>query len=99
MFVLRIVYFLNNLFNWIAGIFFHRYKGGHAIGHWKETQHCYSLELETQKVWDYAGDNYVHHLIQSKTDGMLVEYNFHGGHAADTTCSICSGTLESVKLF
>ncbi|GJN19187.1 hypothetical protein PR202_gb06432 [Eleusine coracana subsp. coracana] len=67
------------------------YKGGHAIEHWKETQHCYSLELETQKVWDYAGDNYVHRLIQSKTDGKLVEYNCHGGHAADSTCSICSG--------
>ncbi|KAK6153763.1 hypothetical protein DH2020_013402 [Rehmannia glutinosa] len=36
-----------------------RYKEGHAISHWKETQHCYSLELETQRVWDYAGDNYI----------------------------------------
>ncbi|KAL5664707.1 hypothetical protein ACJX0J_024815, partial [Zea mays] len=68
-----------------------RYKGGHAIEHWKETQHCYSLELETQKVWDYAGDNYVHRLIQSKTDGKLVEYNFHGDHTAESTCSLCSG--------
>ncbi|KAK3152320.1 hypothetical protein QOZ80_2BG0157310 [Eleusine coracana subsp. coracana] len=80
---------------WICVICGHvgcgRYKGGHAIEHWKETQHCYSLELETQKVWDYAGDNYVHRLIQSKTDGKLVEYNCHGGHAADSTCSICSG--------
>ncbi|XP_062223879.1 BRAP2 RING ZnF UBP domain-containing protein 2-like [Phragmites australis] len=80
---------------WICVICGHvgcgRYKGGHAIEHWKETQHCYSLELETQKVWDYAGDNYVHRLIQSKTDGKLVEYNCHGDHAADSTCSICSG--------
>ncbi|EMS61230.1 BRCA1-associated protein [Triticum urartu] len=68
-----------------------RYKGGHAIEHWKETEHCYSLELETQKVWDYAGDNYVHRLIQSKTDGKLVEYNCYGGHEADGICSICSG--------
>ncbi|CAD6247828.1 unnamed protein product [Miscanthus lutarioriparius] len=68
-----------------------RYKGGHAIEHWKETQHCYSLELETQKVWDYAGDNYVHRLIQSKTDGKLVEYNCHGDHTAESTCSLCSG--------
>ncbi|CAN6230600.1 unnamed protein product [Urochloa humidicola] len=68
-----------------------RYKGGHAIEHWKETQHCYSLELETQKVWDYAGDNYVHRLIQSKTDGKLVEYNCHGGHTPENTCSLCSG--------
>ncbi|KAG6424505.1 hypothetical protein SASPL_114923 [Salvia splendens] len=54
-----------------------RYREGHAIGHWKETEHCYSLELETQRVWDYAGDNYVHRLIQSKTDGKLVELNHH----------------------
>ncbi|KAL0380367.1 UNVERIFIED_CONTAM: BRAP2 RING ZnF UBP domain-containing protein 2 [Sesamum angustifolium] len=54
-----------------------RYREGHAISHWKETQHCYSLELETQRVWDYAGDNYVHRLIQSKTDGKLVELNHH----------------------
>ncbi|WVZ77599.1 hypothetical protein U9M48_025452 [Paspalum notatum var. saurae] len=86
---------LENL--WICVICGHvgcgRYKGGHAIEHWKETQHCYSLELETQKVWDYAGDNYVHRLIQSKTDGKLVEYNCHGGHAADSTCSLCSGNV------
>uniref|UniRef100_A0ACD5Z9B8 Uncharacterized protein n=1 Tax=Avena sativa TaxID=4498 RepID=A0ACD5Z9B8_AVESA len=68
-----------------------RYKGGHAIEHWNETEHCYSLELETQKVWDYAGDNYVHRLIQSKTDGKLVEYNCNGHHGADGICSLCSG--------
>ena len=33
----------------------------------------YALELETQRVWDYVGDGYVHRLIQSKTDGKLVE--------------------------
>uniref|UniRef100_A0A0D9VD14 UBP-type domain-containing protein n=1 Tax=Leersia perrieri TaxID=77586 RepID=A0A0D9VD14_9ORYZ len=80
---------------WICVICGHvgcgRYKGGHAIEHWKETQHCYSLELETQKVWDYAGDNYVHRLIQSKTDGNLVEYNFYGDHSADGMCSTCNG--------
>ncbi|KAH6771904.1 zinc finger RING family protein [Perilla frutescens var. hirtella] len=54
-----------------------RYRDGHSIGHWRETEHCYSLELETQRVWDYAGDNYVHRLIQSKTDGKLVELNHH----------------------
>ncbi len=25
------------------------------------------------QVWDYASDGYVHRLIQSKTDGKLVE--------------------------
>jgi BRCA1-associated protein len=30
-------------------------------------------------------------LIQSKTDGKLVEYNCYGAHGADGMCSICSG--------
>ncbi|XP_028519639.1 BRCA1-associated protein isoform X2 [Exaiptasia diaphana] len=51
-----------------------RYASCHAYEHYKETQHTYSLELGTQRVWDYTGDNYVHRLIQNKTDGKLVEY-------------------------
>lgn len=50
-----------------------RYKGGHAKEHWKETAHCYALEIETQHVWDYASDLWVHRLIQTKGDGKLVE--------------------------
>ncbi|KAI9900674.1 hypothetical protein N3K66_004936 [Trichothecium roseum] len=50
-----------------------RYKGGHAKDHWKETAHSFALELETQHVWDYAGDMWVHRLIRDKGDGKLVE--------------------------
>lgn len=50
-----------------------RYEQAHAWSHYVETQHLYVLELETQRVWDYAGDGYVHRLIQNKTDGKLVE--------------------------
>lgn len=50
-----------------------RYKGGHAKDHWKETAHCFALELETQHVWDYAGDTWVHRLIRDKGDGKVVE--------------------------
>ncbi|MED6171513.1 BRAP2 RING ZnF UBP domain-containing protein 2 [Stylosanthes scabra] len=66
-----------------------RYKAGHAIIHWKETQHCYSLDVETKRVWDFVGDNYVHRLIQSKTDGKLVELNTHCVHA-ENGCGSCS---------
>jgi BRCA1-associated protein len=31
------------------------------------------LQLETQRVWSYVEDAYVHRLIQSKADGKLVE--------------------------
>ncbi|KAK3381420.1 hypothetical protein B0H63DRAFT_524143 [Podospora didyma] len=50
-----------------------RYKGGHAKDHWKETAHSFSLEVETQHVWDYAGDMWVHRLIRDKGDGKVVE--------------------------
>lgn len=50
-----------------------RYDGAHAFQHWKETAHAFSMDLTTQRVWDYVGDAYVHRIIQSKTDGKLVE--------------------------
>ena len=79
-----------------------RYKEGHAITHWKETRHCYSLELETQRVWDYSGDNYAHRLIQSKTDGKLVELNHHCAHVEDgcgsCNCSVDPGFSENQKI-
>jgi len=50
-----------------------RYKGSHAASHFQDSGHGYALELESQRVWDYVNDQYVHRLIQSKTDGKLVE--------------------------
>ncbi|XP_022999396.1 BRCA1-associated protein [Cucurbita maxima] len=54
-----------------------RYKEGHAIRHWKNMHHCYSLDLRTQQIWDYVGDTYVHRLNQSKVDGKFGEMNSH----------------------
>jgi BRCA1-associated protein len=54
-----------------------RYNGGHAKEHWKLTAHSFSLELETQHVWDYAGDMWVHRLIRDKGDGKIVELPRH----------------------
>ncbi|ELR22901.1 BRCA1associated protein 2 subfamily protein [Acanthamoeba castellanii str. Neff] len=71
-----------------------RYKGGHANNHWLETQHTYALELESQRVWDYAGDNYVHRLIQSKADGKLVELP---GPETQIDEEIKEGILESKR--
>ncbi|XP_043719100.1 BRAP2 RING ZnF UBP domain-containing protein 1 isoform X2 [Telopea speciosissima] len=77
-----------------------RYKEGHAIRHWKETQHCYSLDLETQRVWDYVGDNYVHRLNHSKTDGKLVELNsccrLTDGDCGNCDCSEDSGISSAL---
>lgn len=43
-----------------------RYDGKHSLEHWRETGHCYAMELRTQRVWDYVRDGFVHRLIQSK---------------------------------
>ncbi|KAH9761720.1 BRAP2 RING ZnF UBP domain-containing protein 1 [Citrus sinensis] len=71
------------------------YKEGHAVRHWKDTQHWYSLDLRTQQIWDYVGDNYVHRLNQSKADGKLVEMNSpcmsHEAHCGTCECSEDSG--------
>ncbi|KAF6141847.1 hypothetical protein GIB67_003218 [Kingdonia uniflora] len=77
-----------------------RYKEGHAIMHWKETEHCYFLEMETQYVWDYAGDNYVHRLIQSKTGGKLIELNSHCIHTDGNygSCECCGDVVINIFL-
>ncbi|KAI7861589.1 BRCA1-associated protein 2-domain-containing protein [Spinellus fusiger] len=62
---------------WICVICGHvgcgRYQEAHAYDHYTETHHLYALEIETQRVWDYVGDGYVHRLIQNMVDGKLVE--------------------------
>lgn len=45
----------------------------HANQHYDETLHAYALDTETQHVWDFAGQGYVHRLLQNKEDGKLVE--------------------------
>ncbi|KAI8379832.1 hypothetical protein EDC96DRAFT_491898 [Choanephora cucurbitarum] len=50
-----------------------RYQEAHAYDHYMETGHLYTLEIETQRIWDYLGDCYVHRLIQNTVDGALVE--------------------------
>eukprot|EP00698_Gefionella_okellyi_P012280 TRINITY_DN3300_c0_g2_i2.p1 TRINITY_DN3300_c0_g2~~TRINITY_DN3300_c0_g2_i2.p1 ORF type:complete len:463 (+),score=83.69 TRINITY_DN3300_c0_g2_i2:2399-3787(+) len=52
-----------------------RYEQAHAKVHYEQTKHTYALELGTQpqRVWDYAGDGYVHRLLSNMSDGKLVE--------------------------
>ena len=51
--------------------------------HFQETQHTYAMELGNNKVWDYVGDNYVHRLIQNKSDGKLVQVDESGHPVQD----------------
>lgn len=48
-------------------------------------------------MWDYAGDNYVHRLIQSKTDGKLVELNHHCARTNNgfSECTEHNDTLDN----
>lgn len=73
-----------------------RYVGGHAYRHFQDTQHCYSMQLGNNRVWDYAGDNYVHRLIQNKGDGKLVEVDEGGNIVQDE--KLDSITLEYTYL-
>ena len=77
-----------------------RYKGGHAKDHWKDTAHSFALELETQYVWDYAGDMWVHRLIRDKGEGKVLELpgrNEHRGYQADEDV-VPRAKLENIGL-
>ncbi|GAB7352340.1 hypothetical protein MBLNU459_g2782t1 [Dothideomycetes sp. NU459] len=50
-----------------------RYDSAHAFAHYENTSHCYAMDIATQHVWDYAGDGYVHRLIQNKPDSKLID--------------------------
>jgi BRCA1-associated protein len=50
-----------------------RYDSAHAFAHYEATKHSFAMDIATQHVWDYAGDGYVHRLIQSKADGKLMD--------------------------
>lgn len=46
-----------------------RYAGKHAYSHYERTSHTFSLDLETQRVWDYDRDVYVHRIIANASGG------------------------------
>lgn len=45
----------------------------HSLKHFINSGHCFAMELNTSRVWDYAGDNYVHRLVANESDGKIVE--------------------------
>lgn len=75
-----------------------RYVRGHAYSHFQLTQHTYSMQLGNNRVWDYAADNYVHRLIQNKTDGKLIQLD-EGGRVVQQDEKMDSITLEVIFLF
>uniref|UniRef100_A0A1E1WCY9 RING-type domain-containing protein n=2 Tax=Pectinophora gossypiella TaxID=13191 RepID=A0A1E1WCY9_PECGO len=75
-----------------------RYEGGHAAKHFMQSNHTYALQLGSNRVWDYAGDNFVHRLVQNKADGKLVSWA--GAAGADDAChEACAGDkLDAAQL-
>lgn len=59
-----------------------------------DAAHHYSLELETQQIWDYVGDKYVHRLNQSKGDSKLVTVNSRCT-ATEGECTTCGDDEDS----
>ncbi|KAL8591582.1 hypothetical protein ACOMHN_055549 [Nucella lapillus] len=73
-----------------------RYVALHAYKHFQETNHTYAMQLGSNRVWDYVGDNWVHRLAQNKSDGKLVELD-EGGNAIQEE-KLDSITLEYTYL-
>lgn len=59
-----------------------RYANGHAHRHFQLTAHTYAMQLGSNRVWDYVGENYVHRLVLNKVDGKLVEVDNELSRAA-----------------
>ena len=46
-------------------------SGRHAVKHFQATNHSFSLELSSQRIWHYKGDNYVHRIIKTQLNVNL----------------------------
>lgn len=77
-----------------------RYDSAHAFAHYEATSHTYAMDVVTQHVWDYAGDGYVHRLIQNKADGKLVDMpaSTHGSFGAPGMTGYANDTVPREKL-
>jgi len=59
----------------------------HARQHYDDTLHAYALDTETQHVWDFCGQGYVHRLLQNAKDDKLVEVSDPNSTSAERTLS------------
>ncbi|KAJ3427126.1 brca1-associated protein [Anaeramoeba flamelloides] len=51
-----------------------RHNGGHAYQHFQQTSHYFTMELSTQRIWDYYTETYVHRLITGPDCDILIEF-------------------------
>ncbi|KAI6184194.1 hypothetical protein M3Y97_00570100 [Aphelenchoides bicaudatus] len=83
-----------------------RYAGAHAYIHFENTSHTFTKSLGQDLVWDYAGDNFVHRLIQSSIDGKMVELQGIDGPKSEENeineievAQLFSSQMETQRLF
>ena len=50
-----------------------RYTAEHAQHHYLETTHNFAMALSDSRVWDYAGDYFVHRLVTNESSGKMIE--------------------------
>ena len=50
-----------------------RYDLAHAFAHYELSGHCFAMDMDTQRVWDYGRDGYVHRILQDKSNGKFLE--------------------------
>ncbi|KAL8800522.1 MAG: hypothetical protein Q9182_005122 [Xanthomendoza sp. 2 TL-2023] len=84
-----------------------RYDAAHAFLHYQQTDHCFAMDLSTQRIWDYASDAYVHRIVQDKADGKLMELpadavdahnKRYGGNAWDQEDYVPREKLDNIGL-
>lgn len=52
-----------------------RYQERHAIEHYERTSHRYSIEINTQRIWDYLYDTWIHRMIKSEENSTLIIFD------------------------
>jgi len=54
-----------------------RYVEGHGKVHFQTTRHNFTLDLKTQRIWDYLSDCYVHRLVHSGPSLVVLDSSFN----------------------
>lgn len=72
---------------------------GHIQSHYNEYLHTYAINTDTKRVWDFAGDGYVHRLIlsQNSTAGNEVMSEFSLNSAFNGS-SMASSSFDSAAI-
>ena len=72
-----------------------RYQSRHAVTHFDVTQHTFTIELNSQRIWNYRGDFYVHRLIRTDIGRNPIDNHFY----QDNSLTDSSGLKLFEKVF